>query len=418
MGLTPERIRAIQGELDHCNKCGFCLPACPTYLETGSEVASPRGRLAYIEAVINQEMPVGLELADAFSLCLGCRACEVACPSGVGYGTVYEATRATLYETAPAYTIPARVRPLLSLVKHRRRFRQALEWGTRLRFLLPPALRRLSPERLPLPTPLSVAAGNGAPAAYFLGCVSETVYADANQDAIWLLGRGGFAVSVPPGQECCGALHMHIGDQAGAKRLARHNVATFESVPGPIVNHAGGCGAFLKAYGQLLEDDEAWRERAEKFASRVEDLTESLERCPRPLRFAGKGHRVGLQNSCHLVNVQKIGALPRRWLQAVEGDTYVELAGTDQCCGSAGLYNLVQPGMADRIVDHKQAWMNPHPPDILVVNNPGCALQWEQAVRKSGSPMRVQYLSRYLREHLADGNGEIPSGPIASDVQE
>lgn len=396
MGLTNTHRIVIQAELNHCNKCGFCLPACPTYLLTGNELASPRGRLAMAEAAVGGDIPLDKEVAEVFSQCLGCRACETACPSGVGYGQVYEAVREALFTDKPSNTRPTFTRPLYHMVKRRALLRKMVRLGRPIKRLLPQSLRSLTPQQ-------AVASSswphNGqATATFFLGCISDAVYGQANDAAIDLLQKGGYRVNVPPKQTCCGALHMHAGDRRQAQELARRNIAAFDDGL-PLINHAGGCGAFLKDYGHLLADDHAWAERAQKFSQRVWDLTEGLDNAPARLQFQGTGQRVALQNSCHLVNVQHLGDRPKAWMSQVQGDTYLPLPGTDQCCGSAGLYNVVQPEWAEAILQKKMAEVQDAKPDILIVNNPGCALQMEHGSQDNGGPP-VQFLSVYLRDRL------------------
>ncbi|MCL8208237.1 MAG: (Fe-S)-binding protein [Actinomycetia bacterium] len=409
MRFRPPRAAAVLDELSHCNKCGFCLPACPTYLATGDEYLSPRGRLSLAEAAVAGEMPVGEELARTFALCLGCRACESACPSGVRYGRVYEAVRATLFETTRRYTAPPAARALLALVRRRGRFARAVAAGRRLGWLLPPAARAVLGAAPPDPGPPTAPAGTGEPAQYFLGCVGEVVTGSANRAAVALLARAGYGVGVPDGQGCCGALHAHAGDLEAARDLARANVAAFEGTSGPVVNHAGGCGAFLKEYGHLLADDPAWRERAAAFAGRVRDLAEALAGAPRPLRWRGRGDRVALQNSCHLVHVQRIGELPGRLLAEVPEDRLVPWEGGDRCCGSAGLYSLLEPEMAARVAARSLEGLYRAKPTVLVVNNPGCALQWRKTLKQAGWDLPVRSLSEHLLARLASDGPE--SGP-------
>lgn len=401
MAIKPQLKDIIHQELDHCNKCGFCLPACPTYLQTGNELASPRGRLAMAEALANDEIDLGSDIQEAFNLCLGCRACEMACPSGVGYGHVYEATRQALYDQSPKNTLSWNLRPLLHAVKKPSRLRALVSLGRTFRPFLPEkfkTLMRKQPVSRIRAVPHPDTSGK---AAYFTGCVSDVIFHDANQAAIDVLQAGGIEVSTPPLQSCCGALHMHAGDIKGAQALAKTNIAAFGNTSDPIVNHAGGCGAFLKEYPQLLADDPEWKNAAHTFAERVEDFTESLTHLPQPLQFVGTGQRVALQNTCHLVNVQRIGSLPKKWIQAVEGDEYVELPGTDSCCGSAGVYNLSQPAMANRLLNEKMIQIQQAQPNILIVNNPGCALQMDKGCQSQTPAVPVQFLSIYLREHLA-----------------
>jgi glycolate oxidase iron-sulfur subunit len=403
-GPLAELSSAAVAEFQHCNKCGFCLPACPTYRETGSEVHSPRGRLALVEAAWRGEMPPDGDFARALSACLGCRACETACPSGVHYGVVLEAARAALYRRDRRYVIKNRaVEALLGVVQRRGLMRAALTAGRVARRLpvtagLKPLLDLLPPDAPPVGATPAAAAGT-VPVYYFTTCVMDTVYPEANAAAVSLLGAAGARVEAPADQECCGALHLHAGDETTARRLARANLARFSQLPPEtwIVTHAGGCAAMLREYGRLLADDPTWAAAARYWSERVRDFASALAAMPFALEFRGPGARVGLQNSCHLVNVLGRGQATVDLLRQVSGDTFVALPSQDRCCGSAGVYNLLEPAMAARILERHLAEVEEDRIDVWVTNNPGCQLQCEQGVRRAGLSTKATHLASYLQ---------------------
>lgn len=408
----PPREPAISGlnydALQQCIHCGLCLEACPTYRQTHSEIASPRGRLALMRAVAEGQLPVDEGFADPINLCLGCRACESACPSGVPYGHLLEEARALTVRQEPAplglrlamrYLLPypRRLRLVAALVRAAQ--------GLGLFRLLPRRLREAAEALPPLRAagpPLRVADGAAAKpeVLFFLGCVQEALLPQQNRAALQVLAAAGSGCRLPEGQSCCGALAMHYGDLEGARALARRNIAAFEPFGGPVVNHAGGCGAHLKEYGRLLKEDPQWAARAEAFAGRVRDLSEWL--AERPLPAERLGHldlQVTYQDSCHLAHGQGVRRQPRQALQAIPGLHLEEMEQADQCCGSAGIYNLIQRQMAGRVLDEKMGHAQQTGAAVIVTANPGCYLQLCQGVRRQGLAGQVEVLS--LAELLA-----------------
>ncbi len=406
--LPDEVIR----EFEHCNKCGFCLPACPTYQETGLEMHSPRGRLSLVEAAWRGELAPGAGLWQALSWCIGCRACESACPSGVQYGVVLTHARRDLRRQSRRYVIQNRVTvPLLFLVTRRTWLRAALRAGRVVRTLpLPTGLKRtvaLLPAEAGAAGPAEPQAPSptGGVPVYLLGtCVMEAAYPEANRDARWLLAAAGARVLPQDTLEgCCGALHLHTGDYEGALDLARAAVRRFDATlpqESLIVTHAGGCGAMIREYARLLRDDAELASRAAHWASRVHDFATVLTSLPNRLRFRGDGATVALQNSCHLIHGMQEGVQPTALLSTVTGDRFVTLPGQDRCCGSGGVYNLNQPAMAARVLKPHLDEVRQQGVDIWIMNNPGCALQCERGVREAGLSARVMHLSSYLRERL------------------
>ncbi len=406
--LPDEAVR----EFEHCNKCGFCLPACPTYRETGLEAHSPRGRLSLVEAAWRGELEPGAGLAEALSWCIGCRACETACPSGVQYGVVLTHARRDLRRQSRRYVVQNRMTvPLLTLVTRRSWLRAALRAGRVMGALpLPAALKgtlalvpRESGQSLPGQAP--VPRPGGEVPVYLMGtCVMDAAYPDANRDARFLLAAAGARVLPEDTREgCCGALHLHTGDYEAAVGLARAAVRRFDAMLPPealIVTDAGGCGAMIREYPRLLRDDPELSSRAEHWASQVHDLATALSSLPNGLQFRGQGATVALQNSCHLIHGMQEGSAPPTLLATVAGDRFVTLPGQDRCCGSGGVYNLNQPAMAARILEPHLREVREHGVDVWIMNNPGCALQCERGAREAGLSARVMHLSSYLRDRL------------------
>jgi len=402
---------AALAELNHCNKCGFCLPACPTYALTGVEVHSPRGRLTLMEAAARGELAVGPRLADALGQCIGCRACETACPSGVRYGVVLESARAALVKRRRRWVVPSpAVGPLLRLVQHRRLLRVAATWGRRARaWPLPNAWRALT-ALAPVPAPHAAVPPaathplqSGTRPVHFVStCVMGAVFPTANDHARQLLAAAGAHLSAPRLEDaCCGALHAHTGDRAEAERLARVNIRHWDrELPADawLVAHAGGCSAMMHDYGRLLADDPTWRTRAAHWSKQVMDFGRALESLPRKLTFRGHGDRVALQNSCHLVNVLGQGDSTVRILSGVAGDTFVSVPGQDRCCGAGGVYNLNQPEMASRILKTHVDEITAVGASVWIMNNPGCALHAAPAVLAQPAGCRVEHLATYLWE--------------------
>ena len=379
--------------LERCIHCGLCLEACPTYRITRLETESPRGRLHLMGALAQGR--VGAHDTDALvhlDRCLACRACEAVCPSGVEYGRLIEDTRAAT-STAGATGILSRAllwsvsRPaLLSAIGRTLAILERTGLRATLRRFLPPRLRRLDllapPFARPRFRPVAVESPR-ASVALLLGCVMRTSYGDIHTATARVLARHGVRVIESPGQICCGALHAHAGDRDEAKRLAKRNVAAFESADVLLVN-AAGCGAHLKTYAHLLEDDAGWRDRALALASRVRDVTEYLAALPPDASFGELAMRVTYQDPCHLAHAQGIRAEPRAVLGRVKGLELVEMADGDVCCGSAGFYNIAQPDYADRLLEPKIDAILATRPDAVVTANPGCMLQLAAGLRARG----------------------------------
>jgi glycolate oxidase iron-sulfur subunit len=405
-------LAALEPLMDKCVHCGFCLATCPSYLLLGQEMASPRGRIYLMRAGVEGRVALDDTFTKHFDTCLGCMACETACPSGVRYAPLVEHTRAAIERHAPrsfadrtfrallfnVLPHPARLRLLsmpLVLARLLRRFPGALA-------LLPPRLRTLislapdaSPTAARVP-PVTPARGTTRRRVGMLtGCVQRVFFASVNAATARVLAAEGCEVIAPSRQGCCGALALHAGRDDEARALARELIAAFESAPEAIdevVVNAAGCGSTLKMYGELLKDDPQWADRAAAFAARVRDVSETLATLePRAVRRRVEA-RVAYHDACHLAHAQNVRVEPRALLASIPGVSVVPLAESDICCGSAGIFNLVEPEMASALGQRKAGHVQASGAEILVTSNPGCILQIRAALRERPNAPQVMHL--------------------------
>jgi glycolate oxidase iron-sulfur subunit len=424
-GLAGEPL-ALHGldveGVNRCVHCGLCLASCPTFAELGTEMDSPRGRIVLIKALAEGRVRLGASVRQHLDLCLGCRACETVCPSGVPYGQLIEAARAEIERQRPGGPLRRLFRWLnFSLLLPRPRLLGAAAAGLRvyqrsglrrlahatgLLRLLPgplsawePLLPELPPatERAPLPGRIAAHPPMRERVGLLAGCVQQIAFGAHNRATARVLARNGAEVVVPRAQACCGALHAHAGEHATALELARRAIRLFEEagVERVIVN-TSGCGAHMKAYGALLGGDPEWRERARRFAATVEDVSEFLAREPLRGPLGSVRRTVTYHDPCHVVHGQRIKRAPRDLLAQVPGLTLVELPEADWCCGSAGTYNLTQPEMAARLQARKVRHLCATGADAVVTANPGCIIQIAQGLRAVGSTMQVLHLVEVL----------------------
>ena len=401
--------------LSRCVHCGFCLPTCPTYGVLGVEMDSPRGRIRLMQNVWEGRIQAASdEFEKHISACLDCRACETACPSGVEYGKLVEATRSQIERVRERSPMARLVRTvafralipqpaLLSLFARVSVLSRRLGFARVLRLL---RMRRMAdllelmPERASsqaLPATFPAIGARRGRVALFEGCVMRAAFADTNAATARVLARNGIEVIVPKEQTCCGALHAHAGDRTDARELAKRNIASLEAldVDAFIVN-AAGCGAHLKEYGWLLKDDPAWHERAERFASRVRDATEHLARVGIVARPGALRARAAYDDPCHLLHGQKIKDEPRALLAAIPGLELVPLVEADWCCGSAGTYNVTQPELSRQLLERKVGHILRSGANMLVTANPGCHMQIAAGLRSAGSDIHVLHLMDVL----------------------
>ncbi|MVO98797.1 heterodisulfide reductase-related iron-sulfur binding cluster [Paenibacillus lutrae] len=521
------KLRLDQDQLTNCMRCGFCLPACPTFRETGIEAESPRGRIALMKAVTDGIMEPDAAFEEQMNHCLGCRACEPACPADVKYGQLIEQARDAIEDhtsshrgwvklarnTAFKAVFPKQSRMRLvggALGLYQRSGLQKLTRAAGIMKMFPAHMRDME-AILPEASASGVidrigarhaAAGEKiATVGLFRGCIMDVMFTDTNVHTVELLTRAGFEVFIPEAQNCCGALHAHSGETGGAQSLARGNIRAFRDAGVDyIVSNAGGCGAILTEYDHLLHDDAEWKEGAAWFAERVKDISDLLVNAGRLPEFAEQGCaaaaagrteqlsgtvqsapagaadmggagsgaagigntaaaseaaaaasaeaaasatgsraavagsstaaaedastaaqtegqpvtpsapaekiRITYQDSCHLRNVMRSSDAPRRLMRQVAGVDYVEMVESDRCCGSAGIYNLTQPEMADQILGHKMEHANATQAQIMLTSNPGCLLQMKLGVERYGNgSMKVMHVVDFLHERMQEKQG-------------
>lgn len=416
VNLVQHMLSALARQEDKllaCIHCGLCLEACPTYVITGNENDGPRGRLYLMRAVAEGRLEkTSSAFATHIDRCLGCRACEQVCPAGVEYGQLLEASREELLEAQPKSDLPNRL--LRFVLRHvwLSPARLRLFFGaSRLfrdlglaRLLVKSRLARLLSPRAEFAVALLESSkgvfrakaqrhkascnGQAGDVLLFEGCVGEGLFARVNRATERVLRANNFNVEIPSDQVCCGALHAHAGDLEGARELARKNIAAFDS-EAPIVTNAGGCGAMLTTYGHLFGNDESIAERATKFSARVRDVSQQLattemRTAPTPFQT-----RLTYDTSCHLMYGQRSGEASERMFRAVAGENFVALNGAERCCGAAGVYNLLQPEMSQRVLEEKLDHVKESGAAILATGNPGCQMHIGAGACLSGMSLRV-----------------------------
>ena len=399
---TP--LGQVSSGIDACVHCGFCLQACPTYLVLDDENDSPRGRLVLMRALVEGSLAVDdADVRTHIDRCLGCRACETACPSGVPYGHLLEATRATL---TASRANPFVARAILFVFARRPLLRLALLGGRIARALRISRLFSRVPGRIGFAmamleatrVPSAIRRGRGTPrpgeapargtVALLTGCVMEGLYTGTNRASERTLEANGYRMMPCAAQVCCGALHAHAGDEAKARDLARRNVAAFEACGADFIAvNAAGCGAMMKEYGQLLERDSTWADRAARLSERVRDITELLAAAG-PAPGGALPVTVTYDAPCHLLHAQRVSSPPLTVLAAIPGLTLVPLDGSEYCCGSAGIYNLVEPDVSNRVLAEKLANIERTGADFVATGNPGCLMQIGAGLVQSGQPAR------------------------------
>jgi glycolate oxidase iron-sulfur subunit len=402
---------------DQCIRCGFCLPTCPTYLETMTETSGPRGRISLIKAVGEGRLDL---LAPGFveqmSQCLDCRACQAVCPSGVQYGQLVETARTQIRQALePNESQRTRVtRHLLirTLFAQLSRLRIVASF---LRFAQRTGLTSLAgavglgeqaklapeiPERFFVPSDQRIEAKHPEGTAFLhVGCVMHVAFPNVHEATVRMLGRAGLSVVVPSDQGCCGAIAVHAGDMEFGRELAKRNIESFERSGADVyVVNAAGCGSALKEYGELFAHETDWAQRAKAFSQRVRDVTEVLDAMDYAPPVREMDAVVTYQEPCHLVHAQRVSAAPRRLLAKIPGLRLVEMAEASVCCGSAGIYNLTQPEMAARLRKRKVTNITRTRARIVATANPGCALQVASGLRDEGYDARVKHVVELLDE--------------------
>jgi glycolate oxidase iron-sulfur subunit len=412
--------------VQQCMHCGLCLPTCPTYDATKIERHSPRGRISLMRAIADGRLEPTKTFAEEMYFCLGCLACMTACPAGVNYAELFEHARAEA-ESSGALNSPKRglirafaIRWLfmdlnrLQLVGQALRLYQELGLQALVRRsgvlnLLPKRLRELeamTPDIQPrfsaeLISPVTPACGpRRYRVAMLIGCAQDLIFSDINRDTVEVLARNGCEVVTPPEQLCCGSLHAHNGEWELAQELARKQIDQFPPDRfDAIITNAGGCGSHLKHYRKLLADDPIYRDRAALWDRKVKDVHEWLIEIGvrRPANHA-REQVVTYHESCHLAHGQKITAQPRQLLRMIPNLRLVELPESAWCCGSAGIYNIVQPEMADQLLERKLKHIRGTGAMIVANGNPGCLLQLINGSKQRRMPLRVVHPVTLLAE--------------------
>ena len=412
--------------------CGLCLPTCPTYDATQLERHSPRGRISLLRALADDRLEPTRIFADEMYFCLGCLACMTACPAGVDYAELFEQARAEVERTGVLNTPKRRLlrwftvkwlfmdlRRLLFLGRFLR-FYQWLGWQDLLRRsgvlkLLPARLRELEAMTPDIPAKYSAeliaevtpAVGEGRHrVAMLTGCAQDLIFSAVNRDTVEVLARNGCEVFTPRHQQCCGSLHAHNGELELAQRLARVNLDQFPPDRfDAIITNAGGCGSHLKHYARLLQDDSAYRDRAARWDRKCQDVHEWLVRIgiAPPTATDAAPLVVTYHESCHLTHGQKVVQQPRQLLRLIPNLRLVELPESAWCCGSAGIYNLLQPVMANQLLDRKIRHLRSTGATVVATANPGCQLQLVNGARARGLAVRVAHPMTLLAEAYRGG---------------
>jgi glycolate oxidase iron-sulfur subunit len=405
-----------QFDLDRCVHCGLCLNACPTYRELGLEMDSPRGRV-YQMVQVSNGAPITPSYEEHIGLCLACRGCESACPSGVPYGRMVEDARAQIESQAKRGRVAAWIHdfvfrrllvspPMLTAagtviyISERIRLKGLLRvllggrWGEVVR-LAPSAEPPFFFSQIGKTFPAAGAQRHRV--AFLAGCVANISFARLNEATVRVLEKNGCEVVIPGGQGCCGALHLHSGLRADAERLARRNIDALENGGyDAIVTNSSGCGCALKDYGELLASDAQYSAKAHAFAAQVRDVTEFLAGIELNREMTPVNAVVTYQDSCHLAHGQRVRSAPRKLLAAIPGIEFREMRGSDICCGSAGIYNVVENEMSMQILASKMKSVNAADAGIVATANPGCMLQLEAGVRMHGKGQKVMHVVELL----------------------
>jgi glycolate oxidase iron-sulfur subunit len=429
-----------QGKLLACVHCGLCLEACPTYVVTGDENDSPRGRLYLMRAVEEGRLAVeSATFASHIDRCLGCRACEAACPAGVEYGQLLEAARAEITRSQPkpggihallkfglrhVWLKPKRLRAAFALARFvrdsrlaRLLLRSGLARGISSEFEFALTLldssssiidknyrasndQALQARRMPAHRPQDAGAPDaGAPVVLlFKACVTEGLFQRVNAATARVLEANGCQAQAPSGQVCCGALHAHAGELDGARTLARQNIDAFGESDTPVITNAGGCGAMLASYGHLLAEDEKYAQRARNFSARVRDIGQQLEADGFRNGAAIGVERTTYDASCHLLHGQHGSAAALQMLWAIPNLNFVLLKDSEVCCGGAGVYNLLEPELSEQVLAEKLKRIEDSGATVLATGNAGCHMQIAAGAHLAGMSLRVCHPVELLDE--------------------
>jgi glycolate oxidase iron-sulfur subunit len=418
VSAEPSLLKSLDySVLQQCMHCGLCLPSCPTYLETGRERNSPRGRISLMRAIADDELGATRAFADEMAYCLGCLACTTACPAAVDYGTLFEAGRAEAERSGVAST------PLRSFIRYYTlRFLLFRPWAlrcegslwwlyaasglqslvrrSRILSLLPRRIGELERQAIPMRRQFSdeiiaevekPRGGSRHRVAVLTGCIQDIAFSDVNRATVDVLLANGCEVATPRAQSCCGSLHVHNGDPEGARILARRQIDSIDpSRLDAIISNSAGCGSHLKRYGHLLADDPAYAARAAAWSAKVRDISEWLVeigfRAPAAPKAGASPTAVTYHEACHLCHGQRISSQPRELLRSIPGFELRECPEATMCCGSAGVYSLTQPATAEWLCDRKVGHIRSTQATVVATANPGCHLQIQRGLASGAAP--------------------------------
>ncbi|MDR3678222.1 MAG: (Fe-S)-binding protein [Acidobacteriota bacterium] len=412
-------------DYSRCVHCGLCLNACPTYRELGLEADSPRGRIYQMIQVEKGRLEIGKSFVHHIELCLDCRSCETACPSGVEYGKLVEVARGQIeqhYHRAPLTTLarklfyyevlpyPGRLQLLGKLLRlYQRSGLEKLVLASRMLKLFPGRLEQVAQLAPRMEEPFFYdRLGTTVPAegkqryrvALLAGCIANLCFARLNDATIRVVAKNGCEVVIPKDQGCCGALHVHAGMRSIARNMAKRNITAFLAGGyDAIISNAAGCGSVLKEYPLLFEEeDKEFYEPAKQFVAKLRDVTEFLAGIDLNKELGIMKMRATYQDPCHLGHAQRIRSAPRKLLAAIPGLELIELKEAEICCGSAGVYNVIHNEMSDRLLENKMRRISETRAELVLTANPGCMLQLRAGVKREGKQRRVLHVIELLDE--------------------
>lgn len=401
-----------------CVHCGMCLESCPTYEQSGEEQHSPRGRVYLIKAVAEGRLNVDEHFAEPVFSCLDCRACTTACPVDIDVGGLIEEARGQIRQAMPlkgwkgavnkfflhgVFPHHNRLRSLGGLLRfYQKSGMQKVARKTKLIHIMPQHLTEMEsimPEvkgsvRNKFNSVIKAKGESKHKVAMLTGCVMDVFFSDINESTINVLTRNGNDVSIPKNQTCCGALHVHAGDREMGRKLAKQNIEAFENAEKVIVN-AAGCGCMMKEYAELFRDEPEWKERAEEFEEKVVDISKYLHDTGYEKPKAMMNMRITYHDACHLAHGQGVRKEPREILLDIPGVDMVQMPNADRCCGSAGIYNITNPEMADAVLKSKMENV-PEDVEMISMGNPGCMMQMALGVQKYGRNQKIVHTVQLL----------------------
>lgn len=401
-----------------CVHCGMCLESCPTYEQSGEEQHSPRGRVYLIKAVAEGKLNVDEHFAEPVFSCLDCRACTTACPVDIDVGGLIEEARGQIRQAMPlkgwkgavnkfflhgVFPHHNRLRSLGGLLRfYQKSGMQKVARKTKLIHIMPQHLTEMEsimPEvkgsvRNKFNSVIKAKGESKHKVAMLTGCVMDVFFSDINESTINVLTRNGNDVSIPKNQTCCGALHVHAGDREMGRKLAKQNIEAFENAEKVIVN-AAGCGCMMKEYAELFRDEPEWKERAEEFEEKVVDISKYLHDTGYEKPKAMMNMRITYHDACHLAHGQGVRKEPREILLDIPGVDMVPMPNADRCCGSAGIYNITNPEMADAVLKSKMENV-PEDVEMISMGNPGCMMQMALGVQKYGRNQKIVHTVQLL----------------------